>query len=47
MNDKELLRRMRAAEFCANNGRVLRTINILRHRYRASLRGGGRVGRDL
>ena len=33
MNDKELLRRMRAAEFCANNGRVLRTINILRHRY--------------
>ena len=45
MNDKELLRRMRAAEFCANNGRVLRTINILRHR--ASLRGGGRVGRDL
>ncbi len=33
MDNKALLRKMRASEFAANNGRVLRTINILRHRY--------------
>jgi len=33
VDKKALLRKMRASEFAANNGRVLRTINILRHRY--------------
>ncbi|MFV0497475.1 MAG: type VI secretion protein [Candidatus Fimivivens sp.] len=33
MDNKAMLRKMRAAEFSANNGRVLRTINILRHRF--------------
>lgn len=33
MDDKELLHKMRAAEFRENNGYVLRVINILRHTY--------------
>ncbi|MEG0491445.1 MAG: type VI secretion protein [Hydrogenoanaerobacterium sp.] len=33
MNNEELLKKMRAARFIENNGRVLRTINILRHKY--------------
>lgn len=30
---EETLKKMRAAAFVRNNGRVLRTINILRHKY--------------
>lgn len=33
MKDTDLLKKMRAAQFTENNGLVLRTINILRHRY--------------
>ncbi len=34
MNDQaELLKRMRAAAFTRSNGQVLRTVNILRHKY--------------
>lgn len=33
MDSKEMLRKMRAAEFRRNNGMVLRTINLLRHEY--------------
>ena len=33
MNDKEMLKQIRAAKFVENNGRVLRAINILRHKY--------------
>lgn len=33
MNNKELLQKMRATEFRENNGRVLRIINIMRHKY--------------
>ena len=33
MNNTEMLRKMRAGRFVENNGRVLRTINILRHKY--------------
>lgn len=33
MNNDELLKKMRASRFIENNGRVLRTINILRHQY--------------
>lgn len=32
---EELLKRMRASEFKSNNGRVLSTINILRHHFAA------------
>ena len=31
--DEELRRKLRSAQFIKNNGRVLRTINILRHQY--------------
>lgn len=33
MGNDELLKKMKAARFIENNGRVLRTINILRHQY--------------
>lgn len=33
MDNNEMLRKMRAGRFVENNGRVLRTINILRHKY--------------
>lgn len=33
MNDQEALKKMRTSAFVRNNGRVLRTINILRHKY--------------
>lgn len=34
MNDQaELLKKIRAAAFTRNNGQVLRTVNILRHKY--------------
>lgn len=33
MTNEELLKRMRAAQFVKNNGRVLRIINILRDKY--------------
>lgn len=33
MDNKEVLRKMRAAQFFENNGRVLRIINILRHKF--------------
>lgn len=34
-NSVELLKKMRAHRFIENNGKVLRTINILRHKYEA------------
>lgn len=33
MDKEEMLRKMRAGQFIENNGKVLRTINILRHKY--------------
>ncbi len=33
MNDKEAFEKIRAGRFVRNNGRVLRTINILRYKY--------------
>lgn len=33
MNDKEALEKIRTGRFVKNNGRVLRTINILRYKY--------------
>ncbi|WP_283606514.1 type VI secretion protein [Faecalispora anaeroviscerum] len=33
MDNAEMLRKMRAGRFVENNGKVLRTINILRHKY--------------
>lgn len=33
MDKQDMLRRMRAGKFIDNNGQVLRTINILRHKY--------------
>lgn len=34
MNDnKELLRKMKAGKFIENNGKVIRAINLLRHKY--------------
>lgn len=34
MSDKEMLKkRLEAANFISNNGRVLRTINVLRYKY--------------
>lgn len=33
MDNNEMLRKMRAGRFIENNGKVLRTINILRHKF--------------
>lgn len=33
MDDKDAIKRMRQGQFVANNGRVLRIINLLRHKY--------------
>jgi hypothetical protein len=33
MDKEELLRKMRVGNFVENNGKVLRTINLLRHKY--------------
>lgn len=33
MDNNEMLRKMRAGRFIENNGKVLRTVNILRHKY--------------
>nr|WP_319487254.1 type VI secretion protein [uncultured Caproiciproducens sp.] len=33
MDNNEMLRKMRAGKFMENNGMVLRTINILRHKF--------------
>lgn len=33
MNDKEMLRQIKAAKFVENNGKVIRAINLLKHKY--------------
>ena len=33
MDDKDALKKMRQGQFVDNNGRVLRVINLLRHKY--------------
>lgn len=33
MEDKEMLKKIRAAKFIENNGKVIRAINLLRHKY--------------
>ena len=37
MDDKDAIKRMRQGQFVANNGRVLRIINLLRHKYERCL----------